>query len=204
MGQGALAVECRQEDTQAMAILSALHHRYFQYRVVREQYRSCQVSSEGRPNPGHFLSSSSQVLSVHYDVGQGAQAVECRQEDVQTLAILPVLITGTAHCAVGQGALAVECRLEDYQTLAIISVLRHRYRYLTVHYGLVLKALAVEFRLEDVQTLAILYGPPGLGSVIICPNREFGSQILPYSFLQWLSRLRRKYIFSLFSAFQLL
>ncbi len=28
VGQGALAVECRQEDVQTLAILSALHHRY--------------------------------------------------------------------------------------------------------------------------------------------------------------------------------
>jgi porphobilinogen deaminase len=33
VGQGALAVECRQEDVQTLAILSALHHRYFQHRA---------------------------------------------------------------------------------------------------------------------------------------------------------------------------
>jgi porphobilinogen deaminase len=63
VGQGALAVECRQEDVQTLAILSALHHRYGTY----FQYL------------------------VHYAVGQGAPAVECRQEDVQTLAILSAL-----------------------------------------------------------------------------------------------------------------
>ncbi len=122
---------------------------------------SCRVSPGGRPDSGHSLCSSSQVLQyrVHYAVGQGALAVECRQEDVQTLAILSALhhryFQYRVHYSVGQGALAVKCRQEGFQTLAIFSALHHRYfQHLNGAVGQ--GALAVEGRQEDVQTLAIL------------------------------------------------